>query len=80
MPKVKTSGFGLKKDLFIKKMPTKKLRDSYLEKVQSLGFLYAKGRGKRKRRGVIDDWRHLGASRGLRKMCCESRHNVPANL
>lgn len=73
MPKLKKSEFGLKKGLLIKKVPTKKLGDivvlqSYLEKVQSLDFLYVKGRGKWKGRGVIDEWRRLSASRGLRKI------------
>lgn len=49
-PKIKTSGFGVKKGLLIKKAPTEKMKDLMvpqinLRKVQNLGLFYVKGKG-----------------------------------
>lgn len=49
-PKIKTSGFGVKKGLLIKKAPTEKMKEimvpqNNLRKVQNLGFFYVKGKG-----------------------------------
>nr|KAF6474774.1 hypothetical protein HJG63_010931 [Rousettus aegyptiacus] len=72
-PELKMSEFGVRKGLLIKKVPTEKMGDPlvpqiHLKKIQNSAFFYIKRDGKQEGQKMIDDHRHLGANRGLRKI------------
>lgn len=71
---LKMSGFGVKKVLLIRKVPTKKIGylvvpQICLKKVQGSVFSYVKGRDEGEGKEMIDHPRHLGPTRVPVRLC-----------
>ena len=62
------------------KMEVLVLPQTHVKKVQSSGFFYIKARGKQEEQKVIDNCRHLGSSRDVRKTTESPKPFAPSLL